>query len=264
MARTQSSLAATCDGERWVLLNASPDLSHQLRVVPDLWPREPGRNSPIAAVVLTNADVDHVAGLLSLRERHPFRLLALAPIHATLGANPIFEVLADGIVERVTARPDEALDIAGVRIALFPVPGKAPLYREGPAPMIGDESGETAGASVRAGSTAMAYIPCCAEIGPSVLDKAREADILLFDGTVFTDDEMIAAGVGEKTGRRMGHVPISGEGGSLARLAGLPCRRKLFVHINNTNPILVEGSPERREVERAGFEIAHDGLEIAL
>jgi pyrroloquinoline quinone biosynthesis protein B len=254
----------TDGGESWVVFNASPDLRQQLCDTPDLWPRKAGRHSPIAAVVLSNADVDHVAGLLSLREQQPFRLIALAAVHAALCANPIFDVLADGMVERVTARPHEALDVAGLSIELFPVPGKAPLYREGPAPTIGNESGETAGVIVGAGSTVIAYIPGCAELGPSMLDEARRADILLFDGTVFTDDEMIAAGVGRKTGRRMGHAPISGEGGSLEHVAALPCRRKIFVHINNTNPILIEKSPERREVERAGFEVARDGLEIAL
>jgi pyrroloquinoline quinone biosynthesis protein B len=247
-----------------VLFNASPDLRRQLQDAPDLWPRSAGRDSPIAAVVLTNADVDHVAGLLSLRERQPFRLIALAPVQAALRDNPVFEVLAEDVVERVTASPGVALEVAGLRIELFPVPGKAPLYREGPAPAIGVESGETTGVTIGAGAARIAYIPGCAELSTAVLDTAGEADILLFDGTLFRDDEMIAAGVGEKTGRRMGHLPIAGEGGSLERLAALPCRRKLFVHINNTNPILVEGSPERRAVERAGFEVAHDGLEIPL
>ena len=264
MPRTQSSLAATGDGERWVLFNASPDLPRQLRATPELWPRKPGRHSPIEAVALTNADIDHVAGLLSLRERQPFRLVALAPVQDALRENPVFDALAEGVVRRVTLCPNEPLEAAGLRFELFPVPGKAPLYLEDEEPAIGSESGETAGVMIRSPSVAIAYIPGCAELGPAVLDKAREADILLFDGTVFTDDEMIAAGVGTKTGRRMGHVPIAGEGGSLGRLAALPCRRKIFVHVNNTNPILVDGSPERKEIERAGFEVARDGMELPL
>jgi pyrroloquinoline quinone biosynthesis protein B len=264
LPRTQSSLAATGDGESWVLFNASPDLPRQLRATPDLRPRQPGRHSPIAAVVLTNADVDHVAGLLSLREHHAFRLMALAPVQAALRENPIFEVLANGVVERVTIAPREPVEIAGLRLEIFAVPGKAPLYLERADPLIGSEAGETAGVIIARGAGKLAYVPGCARLGVALVEKLREADILLFDGTVFTDDEMIAAGVGAKTGRRMGHLPIAGEGGSLEALARLPAKRKIFVHINNTNPILVEGSPERRAVEQAGFEVARDGMELAL
>jgi pyrroloquinoline quinone biosynthesis protein B len=214
------------------------------------------------AVVLTNADIDHVAGLLSLRERQPFRLIALAPVQAALRESPIFDVLADAVVERVTVAPHERVAMAGLRIELFPVPGKAPLYLEGADPRVGSETGETTGVMIAARRRKLAYVPACAHLSPELLERLREADVLLFDGTAFTDDEMIAAGVGAKTGRRMGHVPISGEGGSLGSLAALP--GKLFVHVNNTNPILVEGSPERRAVEQAGFEVAQDGMELAL
>ena len=262
--RTQSSVAVTGDGRSFVLLNASPDLPQQLRAAPDLWPRTGLRHSPIAAVVLTNGDVDHVAGLLSLRERQSFRLIALPPVLAALAENPIFAVLAEGVVERVEAMPGVPLAAAGLEIELFPVPGKAPLYREGSDPVIGAETGETTGVMVRGGSGhgALAYVPGCADLTPALLDRLVEADILLFDGTLYTDDEMIAAGVGRKTGRRMGHVPISGAGGSLDRLKALPARKKVYIHINNTNPILVEGSAERATVESAGFEVAFDGLEI--
>jgi pyrroloquinoline quinone biosynthesis protein B len=222
------------------------------------------RHSPIEAVVLTNGDVDHVAGLLSLRERQPFRLIALPPVLAALTENPIFEVLAGEVVERVEARPGVALAAAGLDIELFPVPGKAPLYREGADPVIGAETGETVGVMVRSGSGrgTLAYVPGCADLTPALLERLAQADALLFDGTLYTDDEMIAAGVGRKTGRRMGHMPIAGPGGSLERLRGLPARKKVYIHINNTNPVLVEGSAERRAVEAAGFEVAFDGLEI--
>ena len=162
------------------------------------------------------------------------------------------------------AAAGEPIEIAGLRIEIFPVPGKAPLYREGGHPLLGSEAGETAGVLIGRGAGKLAYVPGCAHLSPALLEKLREADILLFDGTLFTDDEMIAAGVGGKTGWRMGHLPISGHGGSLQALAGLPARRKLFVHINNTNRILVEGSPERRAVEEAGFELARDGMELPL
>jgi pyrroloquinoline quinone biosynthesis protein B len=262
--RTQSSLAATGDGESWVLFNASPDLPQQLRAHADLRPRKPGRHSPIAAVVLTNADVDHIAGLLSLRERQPFRLIALAPVHEALRGNPVFDVLADGVVERMTVTPGEAVEAAGLRIEIFPVPGKAPLYLEGTVPAVDSETGETAGVMIGRGERKLAYVPGCAQLSPDLLERLGKAEILLFDGTLFTDDEMIAAGLGAKTGRRMGHMPISGEGGSLEALGPLSAKRKLFVHINNTNPILDAGSPPRRAVEQAGFEVAWDGMELPL
>jgi pyrroloquinoline quinone biosynthesis protein B len=261
---TQSSVAITVDGRSFVLLNASPDLPQQLRAAPDLWPREGLRHSPIEAVVLTNGDVDHVAGLLSLRERQSFRLIALPPVLAALAESPIFGVLAEGVVERVEARPGVPLAAAGLDIELFPVPGKAPLYREGADPVIGAETGETVGVMVRGGPGhgTLAYVPGCADLTPVLLDRLAEADVLLFDGTLYTDDEMIAAEVGQKTGRRMGHVPIAGPDGSLERLKALPARKKVYIHINNTNPILVEGSAERAAVEAAGFDVAFDGLEI--
>ena len=222
------------------------------------------RHSPIAAVVLTNGDVDHVAGLLSLRERQGFRLVALPPVLAALQENPIFSVLAEGVVERVEARPGEPLGIGGLEFELFPVPGKAPLYREGADPVIGAESGETIGVMVRGGQGTLVYVPGCADLTPGLLERLGQADALFFDGTLYTDDEMIAAGVGQKTGRRMGHVPISGPDGSLERLKDLPARKKVYIHVNNTNPILVEGSAERMAVEAAGFAIAFDGLEISF
>jgi pyrroloquinoline quinone biosynthesis protein B len=151
----------------------------------------------------------------------------------------------------------------GISVELLAVPGKAPLFLETDDPAIGIESGETAGVMIRVGATTLAYVPGCAELTPALLGELREADVLLFDGTLFTDDEMIAAGVGSKTGRRMGHIPISGRHGSLEALGTLKAR-KVYVHVNNTNPILVEGSPERKVVESKGIEIAHDGMEILL
>jgi pyrroloquinoline quinone biosynthesis protein B len=176
----------------------------------------------------------------------------------------VFDVLADGVVERVTVAPGEPVEAAGLRIEIFPVPGKAPLYLEGTVPAVGSETGETAGVMIGRGERKLAYVPGCAQLSPDLLERLGKAEILLFDGTVFADDEMIAAGVSSKTGRRMGHLPIAREGGSLAALRGLPAKRKIFVHVNNTNPVLVEGSPERGAVEEAGFEVAHDGMEILL
>ncbi len=215
-------------------------------------------------MVLTNGDVDHVAGLLSLRESQHFRLLALAPVHAALRDSPIFGVLAAGIVERVEVGPGALIDVAGLQIELVPVPGKAPLYREGTDPALGSEAGETAAVVVKTSGTTLAYVPGCAALTPALLERLGHSDILLFDGTLYTDDEMIEAGVGTKTGRRMGHLPIAGPDGSLARLRTLPARRKVYIHINNTNPVLIDGSAEQAAVHAAGFEIGFDGMEIPL
>jgi pyrroloquinoline quinone biosynthesis protein B len=245
------------------LLNASPDIGAQIAATRALWPTGESRHSPIAAVVLTNADVDHVAGLLSLRERQKFELIALPAVHEALAMNPIFDVIS--AARPVQARAGELLRTPdGLTVELFPVPGKAPLYLEGDDPKLGSEGGETAGVLVRDGDRTLAYIPGCAELTFAVLARMEQADAVFFDGTLFTDDEMVRAGVGEKTGLRMGHVPMTGRGGSLGKLAALPAHRKIYVHINNTNPALIDGSPERLEVERAGVEVAYDGMEVEL
>lgn len=259
--RTQSSLAVTADGESWVVLNASPDLGSQIRATPDLWPRH-GRHSPIGAIVLSSAEIDHVAGLLSVRERQPFDLIALAPVLAAIDDNPIFAPVS---AHRIVANASEPIALpGGLTAELFPVPGKAPLYLEGGDPQLESEAGETAGVRISAGGRALVYIPGCAVLTDAVRALAVPADALFFDGTLYSDDEMIRAGVGAKTGRRMGHMPISGEGGSLSWFAQLPVPRKIYIHLNNTNPALIEGSPERHAIEAAGIEVGFDGMEVKL
>ena len=264
--RTQSSIAASVDGKRWVLLNASPDLRHQIIATPALHPRAGERHSPIAAVVLTNGDIDHIAGLLTLRERQPFDLYATAAIQEVLSANPIFEALDRGVVRRHTIVLGETVDTGtGVLVEIFPVPGKVPLYMENGEPEIGAETETTIGARVigRDGASAF-YIPGCAFLSPALRERLADAALVLFDGTLWTDDEMIRQGVGQKTGRRMGHISMSGADGSIEALKDLGVTRKVFVHVNNTNPVLIEDSPERRAAEAAGWEIAVDGMEISL
>lgn len=259
--RTQSSLAVTLDDEHWVLLNASPDLGSQIGATQALWPRGE-RHSPISTIILSSAEIDHVAGLLSVRERHPFDLIALAPVHAAIAANPM---LAAVPARNVTAGVSGALELAGGLTAeLFPVPGKAPLYLEDGDLQLESEAGETAGIRVSGRGRSIVYIPGCAVLSDGVRAKVAGADTVFFDGTLFTDDEMIRSGVGEKTGRRMGHMPITGEGGSLSWLAGLPAARKIYTHLNNTNPALIAGSPERLMIEAAGVEVAYDGMEVRL
>lgn len=263
LPRTQASVAVTADGSNFLLVGASPDLRQQLLDNPALHPRQAGRDSPMFGVLLVNADVDGMAGLLVLRENHPFRIFAPRPFLDTLASNTLFGVLDPAVAERVPVASAEPVDCGfGLRLTLLPMPGKIPLYLEDRS--AGEAaSGPTFAAKLAADDRSIVVAPACAVITAEVLAVLRQADAILFDGTVFTNEEMIEAGVGRKTGRRMGHVPMSGPEGSLARLADLPARR-IFLHINNTNPVLLEGSPERRQAEAAGFEIAYDGMELCL
>jgi len=261
--RTQASLAVSADRKRWILLNASPDLRAQIQATPALHPKSL-RDSPIESVVLTGAEIDQTAGLLSLRERSPFGLIATAATLAAVADNPMFGVLAADVVSRRAIAPGEKFPLGdGLQAELFMVPGKLPLYLEGENPDTAEESAANVGVEIADDSKRLAYVPGAAAVTPALLQRLSRADVILFDGTLSTDDEMIRSRTGAKTGRRMGHMPIDGEGGSLATLQGLSAR-KIFVHINNTNPILVDGSPERRRVEAAGWEVAADGMEIVL
>lgn len=262
-AATQSSLAVSPDGERWLILNASPDIRYQISQTGDLHPRNGLRHSPIEAVLLTSAEVDHVAGLLTLRERQPFAVFATPQILDRLALNPIFDVLAPQIVTRHAVRLEQSFEpFDGLSAKIFAVPGKVPLWREGEEGVPNDDPGTTVGVILETSTKQVAYIPGCAWIDDELLHRIAGVDALLFDGTVFKDDELIQTGVSEKTGCRMGHIPMSGENGSLARLRDVPALRRIFVHINNTNPVLVQDSPERRLIEQQGWIIAHDGLRI--
>lgn len=278
-ARSQSSLAVTGDGRHWFLLNASPDLRQQINDNPPLHPKDGVRGSPIAGVVLTNADVDHVAGLLTLRESQPLTLYGTERVLGALAANRIFDVLDHEIVDRVAmeiGRPFRAVapggGDAGLAIEAFAVPGKVARYLEDAdaGPGFGSREGDTVGLRVAsAGSPAGSpecffYIPGCAAMTPDLADRLRGAALVFFDGTLFKDDEMIVRGEGAKTGARMGHMSMSGSDGTIAAFAGLGVRRRVFIHINNTNPALLEDTPERRQVADAGWEVAWDGMEIEL
>lgn len=262
---TQSSLAVSADGGSWAILNASPDIRAQIAAQPALHPTGP-RESPIRSVLLTNGDIDHVAGLLSLRESQAFTLYATPEIHAVIADNPIFTALAPERVTRAEIALGVAREIApGVEATLFPVPGKVPLYLEGrtvETDLLGEQ---TVGVHLRAaGAGDVYYIPGCARVTPDLAARLDGAALLLFDGTLWRDDEMIRAGLGAKTGKRMGHISMSGPEGSIAALAPLGIGRRVFIHMNNTNPCLRPGSPERAEAEAAGWTIGQDGMEIDL
>jgi pyrroloquinoline quinone biosynthesis protein B len=264
-ARTQSSLAVSADGHQWILLNASPDLRQQLLATPALQPRRPGRDSPIAAVVLTNGDVDHIAGLLTLREGHRLAIYGMRAVLQLLETNSIFRVLDRALVELIPMAPGATVETPfGLSVTAFTVPGKVALHQEGSEVVVGEETEATVGLHVAAADASFFYVPGCAAVTRRLLDRIAAAPLLFFDGTTYTDDEMVRAGLSAKTARRMGHVAMSGPDGSLARLAGAGIARKIYIHINNTNPVLVEGSPERRRVEAAGWEVAFDGMEVVL
>jgi len=262
--RTQASLAVSADGVHWVLLNASPDLRAQVQATPALQPHGVARGSPIAAVVLTGAEVDQTAGLLTLRERQELTVLGTAETLAAVDANPIFRVLAADLVTRKAVACGEPFALpGGLSAELFSVPGKVALYLEGDNPALDAETGANVGVEIASGCKRLVYVPGAAAMTAALRQRLARADVVLFDGTLFVDDEMIKTGTGSKTGRRMGHMPVDGDSGTLAVLAGLGGRR-ILTHINNTNPILIEGSPERQQVETAGFEVAEDGMEIVL
>jgi len=262
--RTQSSLAVSKDGERWLLLNASPDLRQQILATPQLHPRGKSRGSPIAAVFLTNGDVDHIAGLLTLREQQSFTVFGSGATLAEVSGG-VFGVLNKELVHLQEVRPESKVETGfGLSVTPFSVPGKVPLYLERGDVEIGAEGEETLGLEITDGAKTFFYIPGCAEVTGRLQERLRGADLVFFDGTTFTDDEMIRLGLSNKSAWRMGHVAMTGEKGSMLRLGDLAIRRKIYVHINNTNPVLVEDSPERAKVEAAGWEVSHDGMEVRL
>ncbi len=260
-ASGQSSLAVSLDGQSWAVLNASPDIRQQMLDNPAMHPRNL-RHTPIASVLLTNGDIDHIAGLLSLREQTPFTLYATGDILDVLAQNRIFDAVNREKVtrERVALNTDIPL-LPNLTARLFAVPGKVPLFMEGESVQTDLMGEQTVGVRLEGGGTVAYYIPGCAEVTPDLLAQLQDADQLFFDGTLWDDEEMIRTGTGVKTGRRMGHIPVSGPDGSIAKLAELKAA-KTFIHINNTNPILQPDSPERATVLAAGWIIAQDGQEI--
>jgi pyrroloquinoline quinone biosynthesis protein B len=260
--RTQASLAVSSGDGQWIVINASPDLGQQLRATPALHPQGGLRGSPIDAVVLTGAEIDQITGLLSLREGTRFKLYATPASHAAVAANAMFDAMK--AMTKCAVSPGERFMLAGgIEATLFTVPGKLPLYLEGEDPALAAESAANVGIELERDGARLVFVPGAAAVTEAMRARFAKADVVLFDGTLFTDDEMQRAGVGEKTGRRMGHMPIAGADGSLRALEGVAARR-IFIHINNTNPLYIAGSPERAEVEAAGWEVAEDGMEIVL
>jgi pyrroloquinoline quinone biosynthesis protein B len=272
---TQASIAISADDEHWFLINASPDLRQQLIATPRLHPKSGSlRHSPIAGVILTNSEVDAVAGLLSMREGSPFAVYAHDRVLAVLKANSIFNVLNEKNVRREPIRIDEAFEPAlpdgaksDIEILPFIVPGKGAWYLEGKVHPAGDDgAGDTLGLRIADKATGkyFFFLAACADVTDDLKRRLTGAPLVFFDGTVWRDDELIAAGLGNKTGKDMGHISMSGENGAIAALADLGIDRRIFLHINNSNPALMRDSAERKAAERAGWQIPADGMELTL
>lgn len=270
--QTQSSIAVSAtlasDGERWVLFNASPDVRAQIESFPSLRPRGV-RGSPIAAVVLTDAEVDHTAGLLFLREGRQLALASTGFVRKALLENGLLRTLSAYLTLRWTEMlPGQPLAVTasdgaelGLEIEAFEVAGDPPLYYGGDGAA---EGGHTVGVTIRGSESdsALVYVPGAGAADQEILDRIGRRDVLLWDGTFWTDDELVRLEISDRTATAMGHLPISGPGGSLDRFRASEAARKIYVHINNTNPILRSGSPERLQAEAAGWEVAFDGMEF--
>ncbi len=263
--RTQSSLAIRGTDGPWFLVNASPDARQQLAALTP--PEIDGvRAPPIAGVLLTDAEIDHTAGLLLLRESAtPVRVYGGEGVERALrGGYPVLSILERYCgAEWQTLKPGTATPLAGssLMVESFDVGGDAPRYLDGSGVEL-----EASGFVFRdrASGGAVAYVPGLARLDDDVLDRFAASDLVLVDGTFWRDDELARLGISGRSARQMGHLPLSGAGGTLEALARLDRPRKALVHINNTNPILLEDSPEREAVVRAGVEVAYDGLEVEV
>jgi len=272
---TQASIAVSADGDHWFLVNASPDLRQQLIATPQLHPAAGKlRHSPIAGVILTNGEIDAVAGLLSMREGWPFTIYAHERVLSILATNSIFNVLSEKNVTRQPIAVDKAFEPAlpdgapsGIEVLPFAVPGKGAWYLEGKTHPAGDSGvGDTLGLRIADKSSGkhFYFLAACAHVTDDLKSRLQGASAIFFDGTVWRDDELIAAGLGNKTGQGMGHIAMSGDRGAIESLAGLDIDRKMFLHINNSNPVWLSDSAERKTAERAGWQIPTDGTEITL
>jgi pyrroloquinoline quinone biosynthesis protein B len=270
--RTQESVAVSADGDDWYLVNASPEIRAQIESFPPIHPRQP-RHSPIQGIFLTNGDLDHCLGLLSLRESHPLVVYATEPVYRGFSDDNVLFRTLQRFPEQVTWRPlkagreDEVLGAggrpSGLLVQPVPVPGKPPIHLEGrhapdPEEGIGLRFLEAATGRV------LAYFSGVAALTPAVRQALGDADAVFLDGTFWSSDELIALGVGEKRAEQMAHLPVGGPGGSLSALRDLRATRRVYIHLNNTNPLLRDDSPERAAVTAAGWEVAWDGMTVEL
>ena len=270
--RTQSSLAISADYERWFLLNASPDVGGQIAAFPALWPREGVRHTPIQAIVLTDAELDHTLGLLLLREGRSVRVYATDWVHTALSTwNPLLRTL--GAYCRVDWQPvrlgqtlvlsGPADQASGIVCEAFSTFTRKPIAFAAEVEPSPESSVGLRFTDARTGH-AVVYLPALLELHAAIREQLRTAECVFVDGTCWDDDELAKLGCGGKSARAMGHLPLGGPDGSLEQLARLGLRRAIYIHINNTNPILIESSPERLAVEARGVEVAYDGMEVVI
>lgn len=268
--RTQSSIAVSVDGERWILFNASPDIRSQLEANPPLQPKRGRRDTGVHGVVLADSQIDHTTGLLFLREGCPLRVYCTDMVAQDLSTGfPIFVMLQswDGGVIHTTVPIDgsafQVSDIEEISITAIPLDGKAPPYSpHRHDPHVGDNVGYLL--EDTRSQASLFYAPGLGQMSSALLDMMGGADCVMVDGTFWSEDEMQRAGVGTKLASDMGHLPQSGDEGMLHWLSKIPGPRKILIHINNTNPILIENSPERKLVEESGVEVAYDGMAFDL
>ncbi|MBI4608189.1 MAG: pyrroloquinoline quinone biosynthesis protein PqqB [Candidatus Rokubacteria bacterium] len=272
LPRTQDSMAVSANGEEWFLLNASPEIRTQIESFPALHPRG-SRHSPVGAILLTNGDLDHCLGLFSLRESYPLVVYATERVRQGLVESNVIVRTLQRFPEQLTWRPlklgrEEELSGAGgsptgLSVTPLPLPGKLPIHLEG---LLPPDPEDNVGLWIRErkGGRLLVYLPAVGAVDGSLLQALEGVNALFFDGTFWSSDELVRLGLSTKRAEDMAHLPIGGPTGSLARLTGVTAPRRIYTHINNTNPILLAGSPERRAVEEAGCEVAEDGLEIRL
>jgi len=271
LPRTQECVALSADGVSWFLLNVSPEIRAQIESFPPLHPRAP-RHSPIAGIVLTNGDLDHCLGLLSLRESHPLTVYATDRVRQGFTEDNIlyrtlqrfsgqltWRVLKPGHEEEMTAagRP------TGLVLSALAVPGKLPIHLEGRVPPDPEDNVAVRIRESRTGRT-LAYASAAGAVTPAVRTALAGADCVFFDGTFWSSDELPSQGLGTSRAEDMAHVPVGGSQGSLALLGAMPGTRRIFIHLNNTNPLLREDSPERQAAVQHGWEVAFDGMEVVL
>jgi pyrroloquinoline quinone biosynthesis protein B len=266
--RTQSSAAVSADGARWFLLNASPDVREQLGTLG--LPAPTGvRHVPVEGVVFTDAELDHTLGLALLREARHLQVWATDAVRDVIAHDsrilPVTQAFAEVRVEAMVLERRTGLcyrdgSSNSLRVTCFPVTAGPPRFASEERP------GHTVGLIVQDERTggSCAFVPGCGGLDDELLRRLETVNLVLFDGTFWTDDELIGLGIGERTARQMDHLPVSGADGSLARLAGLAGRRRVYTHINNTNPMLLEHGPERADVERAGLIVGADGMRFTL
>ncbi|WP_029685877.1 pyrroloquinoline quinone biosynthesis protein PqqB [Tatumella saanichensis] len=268
-ARTQSSIILSDNREDWVLCNASPDISHQIFQTPELVKADVLRGTAIGDIILTDSQIDHTTGLLSLREGCPHHVWCTDEVHNDLSTGfPVFPMLThwNGGLQHQPIQPLEPFTVTvcqSLRFTAVPILSNAPPYspyRDRPLP------GHNVALFVEntASGKTLFYAPGLGEPDEVILPWLQKADCLLIDGTVWQDDELLSTGVGVNTGRAMGHLALAEDQGLMSLLAKLPASRKILIHINNTNPILDEDSPQRRFLEEQGIEVSHDGMAIQL